>query len=146
MPNAIPPGGQQAGGGGTSGSGPFASALRSLAIKADTKDDEPATNESGTDLSTREGIASGGGAVAYERSRDANQPANLSKPSAGANNSSRGSVPQHLDHSRALHHGQVTNQERGRTDSSMNDDRLAQKKKLAASPPPEKVATIRSTT
>lgn len=130
MPNAIPPGaaGQQ---GGAAGSGPFASALRSLAIKADTKDDEP-TNEGGTDLSNRDGP------VSYERSRDSNQPANLSKQSVG--NNSRGSVPQHQDHARVLHHGQVGGSgDRGRTESGLNDDRLAQKKKLTTSPPPEKV-------
>lgn len=133
--------------GGASGSGPFASALRSLAIKADIKDEDGTTNESGgpdpggvpSGTGDRGGYGGGG-----ERSRDSsNQPANLSKHSSQGQ---RISVPQPQQpqqqqqdhHQRAMqHHSQQAagDRDRGRVDAHLSDER---KKKL--SPPPEKVS------
>lgn len=159
MPNAMPPSGQQAattgsgGGAAASGSGPFASALRSLAIKADTKEDESVNESGGADGTSREGgVTSGpaayGSSLVGERSRDSSQPANLSKHSGGISNNSRISVPQPQDlHTRTLHHGQTNSSERNRAEVSLNEERIAHKKKLTVSPPPEKVifANIHST-
>lgn len=153
MPNAMPPSGQQAvaagsgGGAAASGSGPFASALRSLAIKADTKEDESANESGGADGASREGVTSGpvayGSSLVGERSRDSSQPANLSKHSGGMSNNSRISVPQPQDlHARTLHHGQTSSSERNRAEIGLNEERIAQKKKLAVSPPPEKVILV----
>ena len=127
-------GGTAAGGGGGgngSGSGPFASALRSLAIKADTKEDEGGTESGAMEASRDSAPPSGYG----DRSRDShNQPANLSKHSGSSN--ARITTPQTQDHHQQAVQQSQANSDRARAEQQhLSDER---KKKL--SPPPEKVS------
>lgn len=143
---------QQGGGGAGSGSGPFASALRSLAIKADTKDDEGGANESADGGTSRDSAPTGGGGGARgdygDRSRDSsnNQPANLSKHSGsgggGVNSNSRISVPLPQEHhQRAMHHSQTNSTDRSRG-GAVESSHLSDERKKKLSPPPEKVNYI----